>query len=456
MVAMRRLAVSLLRWLAESLVRLYYPRRTVEGAAHIPPSGPALYVANHPNGLLDPLVFRVCTGHPVRFLAKSTLWGNPFGRLAMDAFGCLPVYRQQDVRVDERGQTVTRNEETFARCRAELGAGAELALYPEGTSHSDPQLKPLKSGASRIALSAAAEAAAAPAEQNRRPLVLVPAGTWYEDKAIFRTGVHLILGPPIDLHQYLQTFGADQRQAIDQLTAEIRGRLNELVLQAETSDLLAGIARVASWTAADPQDDSPDRRRARTRELLEAYARLKETDPERLEQVAQEARRYARIIGRLGIRDPWAIEAPRLSFGDIALVLGRALVMLPVAAWGFITSWVPYRLAGVVSARMTRDEDVLSTIKMIVGATFLAVAWTVEAVAIGCTFGLGWGLGSVVMAPAAGYAALRLGETLRLVSEAVRHLGWRTRATTIRHLVDRRRRLADEVARALRAAGPAS
>lgn len=447
--AMRTLAVAVLRWLAEALVRLYYPRRSVEGAAHVPPVGPTLYVANHPNGLLDPLVFRVATRHPVRFLAKSTLWGNPFGRLAMDAFECLPVYRQQDVKTDERGQSVARNEETFARCRAELAAGAELALYPEGTSHSDPRLKPLKSGAARIALSAGAEAMARGSEH---PLpTLVPVGAHYEDKAVFRSGVHLVVGAPIDFRAHVHAFASDQRQAIDGLTNDIRARLDELVLQAETRELLAGIARVASWTAANPDDDSPERRVARTRELLAAYQRLQAKNPARLEEVAGNARRYARILERLGVRDPWALEAPRVSLLDIAWAVVRMTLMLPAALWGWLTSWVPYRLSGVLSARLTRDEDVLSTIKMIVGTTFLVAGWLIEAVVIGGIFGWAWGLVSALLAPFAGYAALRLTETLSEVSEAMRHLSWRRTRTSITHdLTIRRRRLAEEVASALR------
>jgi glycerol-3-phosphate O-acyltransferase/dihydroxyacetone phosphate acyltransferase len=444
----RTLLTGLLRWLAEALVRLYYPRRTVDGAVHVPTTGPAMYVANHPNGLLDALVLRVSLERPARFLAKNTLWGNPFGRLAMDAFECLPVYRQQDIAVDERGQTVQRNEESFARCRAALAAGSELALYPEGTSHSEPRLKPLKTGAARIALSAAT----AGPSGGRPALALVPVGSHYENSSVFRSGVHMVVGAPIDLTEHLTLFATDQRQAIDGLTDQIRDRLTELVLQAETRELLAGIARVASWTPESPDDDTPMRRHARTRELLDAYARLKTSAPERLEEITRAVRRYARVVERLGVRDPWAVETPRVTFTYIVVALGRAILMAPVAVWGFVCSWIPYRLSGAASQRMTRDEDVLSTIKMIMGAMFLVGFWIIEGVLIGSRLGFLWGLTSFVLAPAAGYASLRFGETINDMAEALRHVGWRRRAAMARRLDDRRRRLAQDVAQALRQA----
>ena len=95
---MRRLLLRLVRWLAEALVRLYYPARAVEGAERIPAGAPLVFVLNHPNGLLDPLLLRITLGVPARFLAKSTLFGNPSGRLAMDAFDTIPIYRAHEVK----------------------------------------------------------------------------------------------------------------------------------------------------------------------------------------------------------------------------------------------------------------------------------------------------------------------------------------------------------------------
>src|SRR3954471_993530 len=232
---MRRVLETIIRWLAEALVRLYYPQRSVEGAERLPREGPVVFVANHPNGLLDPLLVRVMTGRPARFLAKSTLFGNPLGRLAMGAFGSIPIYRAKEA----AGKDASRNEESFARCRAALADGEALALFPEGVSHSDPQMKPLKTGAARIALSSA---------EGAPGLRVLPVGLFYERKVLFRSRVLLVVGEALPMEPLLPGYRSDERATVDALTDDIRTRLDEVVLQAETRDLLTGVARVASWT----------------------------------------------------------------------------------------------------------------------------------------------------------------------------------------------------------------
>ena len=145
---------AFIRWFFETLVRLYYPGIAVEGRERVPTGRSLLFVANHPNALLDPLVLRVGLGLPVRFLGKSTLFKNPLSRLTMESFGGIPVYRPRDAAAG--GGDTSQNEKTFALCREALSRGEPMALFPEGTSHSDPELRPFKTGAARIALSARA------------------------------------------------------------------------------------------------------------------------------------------------------------------------------------------------------------------------------------------------------------------------------------------------------------
>jgi glycerol-3-phosphate O-acyltransferase / dihydroxyacetone phosphate acyltransferase len=448
--ATRRLLSAGFRALFLALVRLYYPGRSLLGAEKIPAQGPVVLVANHPNGLLDPLVLRLAVGRPVRFLAKATFFRNPFWRLAMETFESIPVYRAQDA-AEGAGDT-SQNERTFALAREALGAGQWLALFPEGMSHSDPSLRPVKTGAARIALGAAAELDVdlRPAHAPR-DVCIVPVGLAYADKAIFRSDLLLVVGRPIATRPYLAGFRADERAAVAALTEEIRQALDAVVLQAETTDLLEGVARVAAWTAADPLAAAdPERQRQRARALLEAYGRMRARDPARVEALVKAARDYARVLSHLGVSDPWALEVRAVARGRALWSVAKLLVTAPFAAVGFLLSYLPYRLAGTVAARYTQEEDVLGTAKLLLGTIFVGLAWVIEVAVAGWWLG-GWGaLALSILAPMGGYASLRLGELLAESREARRHLRLRRdRPAEVARLVARRQSLAHQVAEAL-------
>jgi glycerol-3-phosphate O-acyltransferase/dihydroxyacetone phosphate acyltransferase len=433
------------RRLGEALVRFYYPKRVVEGAERIPAGKPLVFLLNHPNGLLDPLVLRVATGRPARFLAKSTLFGNPLGRLGMDAFGSIPIYRARESGTAD----ASRNDESFARCRAELAAGGALALFPEGTSHSDPQLRPLKTGAARIALSAEAE------HDGRLGVTLVPVGLYYESKATFRSTVLLSIGEPIDVAPLLPEYRRDERATVGALTERIDARLDEVVIQAETRQIVEGIARVARWTSEAPDlatANAPDEaaaRHRRARELYAAYVRLRARDPARVEAIVADARLYRRTLERLGVRDPWALELTAVRPGAVAAAVARLLLAAPLAALGVVMGWIPYRFAGWIARRVTRDEDVLGTVKLFAGVVFLGAGWAVEATIAGLFLGPIWAAPTFLAGVASGYVALRFEEWLREAVEAARHVSLRAfRFRTAQGLVERRRALAETVARA--------
>ena len=437
---------ALLRWLGEALVRLYYPNRVVEGVERIPAGKPIVFVLNHPNGLLDPVLLRIAMQRPARFLAKSTLFGNPLGRLAMNAFGSIPIYRAHES--GARAGDASRNDESFAKCRAELAAGGSLALFPEGVSHSDPQLRPLKTGAARIALSAEAE------HDGKLGVTLVPAGLHYEQKATFRSSVLLVVGEPVEIAPLLADYRRDERATVTALTERINARLDEVVLQAETREIVEGIARVARWTAApgDPAADAndPGARHRRARELAAAYARMRARNPARVEAIVAEARHYRKTLWRLGVRDPWALELTSPRVGATLAAVARLAVASPFALVGTLMGWAPYRFAGWVAGKITRDQDVLGTAKLFAGATFLFLAWLAEAIVVGVLAGPIWAVPTFTLGVVSGYVALRFDELWREAAEAWRHVALRAfRFHTAQRLVERRRELADTVARAL-------
>src|ERR1044072_860787 len=169
-------------------LRVFFRRIEVVGREHVPREGPCLFVLNHPNALVDPAFLLCFAPRRTAFLAKSPLFPmrvvGPLSR-SMDS---IPVYRKQD----ESGDTAALNRQTFERAAELLRRGGTIAICPEGASHKEPYLLPLKSGAARIALGAVSAA-----EGGALDLKIVPAGLYYTAKTTFRSGALLYFGEPI-------------------------------------------------------------------------------------------------------------------------------------------------------------------------------------------------------------------------------------------------------------------
>jgi hypothetical protein len=153
------------------------------------------------------------------------------------------------------------------------------------------------------------------------------------------------------------------------------------------------------------------------------------------------------------VRNPWGLEIELIAPGRILAACAKVAVALPIAVAGAILGWLPYRLAGEIAPHITKDEDILGTVKLIAGAVFLFVAWAAEAIVAGVLFGPVWIAPVFIGAVAAGYVALLFKELAADTAEAVRHLWLRAfHFDTARRLGERRRALAEAVANALREA----
>src|SRR5205823_8154473 len=180
----------MLRSLLRMLIRIFFRRIEVTGVERVPLEGPVIFVLNHPNGLIDPAFLLCLAPRRVSFLAKAPLFRMPVIGFVVRAFKAIPVHRRQDA-----GGDLAKNAETFEAARGVLVRGGTIAVFPEGTSHSDPKLRPLKTGTARIALGAAA---ALPPHSN---LQIVPVGLYYRAKQTFRSAALLHFGSPFSVER---------------------------------------------------------------------------------------------------------------------------------------------------------------------------------------------------------------------------------------------------------------
>ena len=136
----RRIIVALLRL----AMRVYFRRVEVVGIENVPRASPVIFVLNHPNALVDPAFLLSLAPRRVSFLAKAPLFRMPVLSFLVRAMDSLPVYRRQD-----EGEDLSKNREMFVAARQLLARGGTIGICPEGVSHDEPRLRPIKTGAAR-------------------------------------------------------------------------------------------------------------------------------------------------------------------------------------------------------------------------------------------------------------------------------------------------------------------
>ncbi len=361
-------------------VRIFFRRIELLGMERVP-DGPVIFAVNHPNGLVDPLFLLCFARRPVSFLAKAPLFGYPVIGWFVRTFDTIPVYRKQD-------NTTGTNAETFSRAREVLQRGGSIAIFPEGTTHDDPRLRALKTGAARIALGADVEA-----------MTVVPTGIYYTAKHVFRSSALVLFGEPIHV-QPLAVKGEPPVAEVEQLTSAIDAGLDAVTLQADSHAALSLIARAEDIFTADDRQPLAEEFDLRRR-FIAGYHYLCARDPRRLEHLQQSIAQFESELrsARLDVHE----LRPRLD----ARRLFRLLVLLPLALLGAVVNYPTYRLIGFLAKRFAKGEgNVLATMKFLAALLLYPLTYLAIALWAGFRFGALYGLACAVALPLLGYLAL--------------------------------------------------
>ena len=352
-------------------VRIFFRRIELLGMERVP-DGPVVFAVAHPNALIDPLFLLCFAPRPVSFLAKAPLLRYPVIGWLARAFDTIPVYRKQD-------NTTGSNEETFSRAREVLQRGGSIAIFPEGTTHDDPRLRELKTGAARIALGADVPA-----------LTVVPTGIYYTDKHVFRSSALVLFGDPIVVQplrvvQPLAVKGEPPAEDVEQLTGAIDAGLDTVTLQADSHAALALIARAEDIFTGDDEQPLAEEFDLRRR-FIEGYHYLSARDPKRLEQLQQKIAQFESELRRAKL-DVHELK-PRVD----ALRLFRVIVLLPLAIAGAVLHYPTYRLIGFLAKRLAKGErSVMATMKFLAALllyplTYIAAAFFIGVYALALPF----------------------------------------------------------------------
>lgn len=359
-------------------LRIFFRRIEVEGAARVPANEPVIFAVNHPNGLVDPLFVLCYSERAVSFLAKAPLFRYPLIGWFVRNVDAIPVFRKQD-------NASGSHDETFAKSRDVLRNGGSIAIFPEGTTHDDPQLRELKTGAARIALSAGVG-----------EVLVVPTGIYYTAKHVFRSAALVVFGEPLRV----VSDGVTEPEEVDALTDAIDAGLDAVTLQADSHAALDLIARAEDIFAGGADQPLSEELLLRRR-FVEGYHYLRAKDPARLEKLEQAIVQFEAELRSARV-DVHALR-PRISIARVF----RVLVMLPLALIGAIVSYPTYRLIGFLVKRLSKGESaVTATMKFVGALLFYPLTYAAIAIVVGMRWGWLAGVITGLALPFVAYVAL--------------------------------------------------
>ena len=201
------------RWIAGIALHWFYSDIRVLGQRNVPPTGPIIVAANHPNALVDALVAGWILPRRLSITAKATLVENPVLAVLFRMLGIVPLRRLSDEQKKQLAGTLdpSRNQGAFHRVLEVLRDNGVVLIFPEGKSHNDPVLAPLRTGLARIALQARDD-------YGIKGVQILPLGLKFQSKGEPNSVVVAEFGEPVDVDQRVGV-------SVEQLTSEVEARL---------------------------------------------------------------------------------------------------------------------------------------------------------------------------------------------------------------------------------------
>jgi len=213
---------SVLRWINGIALHWFYSDIRITGRERIPASVPLLIAANHQNALVDSLIIAWVVPRRIAMTAKATLTENPLLALLFRILGVVPLRRVSDEAGKSNGSPAdrSRNTESFREILNLLERRRGVLIFPEGKSHNEVGLEPLKTGLARLALRARDE-------RFIKGVTILPIGLIFEDKGVPGTIVGARIGEPIEMDSWPTS---DHVALTNEIARRLRGVSEEAAL----------------------------------------------------------------------------------------------------------------------------------------------------------------------------------------------------------------------------------
>ncbi len=365
---------SLIHKISVLAIKLFFNQISIQNKQIVPNTSPIIFVANHPNFFMDPLIIGSYCPRQLYFFAKSTLFNSPLKKRILTRLNLVPVYRKIDDKENMGG-----NVNSFNKGYRILENNGAFLIFPEGISVGKRVLGKIKTGAARIGLEAELK------NDFALNIVIIPIGLSYSDQVRFRSNIMIRFGSPIELSKFEKEYKRNEVETVKKVTLIIEKSLNNLTNYYQTDqieDIVQGlelIYKMELMTELGMEVDNKNDDFIISKILTDAVQWYKDNEPALIIEFREKLNEYIDLLKQLDIRDEFLdpVRQEKRGWGKTKTIL-FLVIGWPLFIWGIITNYIPYILPRVLVEITNKDQSEEASWKLIYGFIFFVFYYAVS------------------------------------------------------------------------------
>lgn len=339
--------------------RLFYKRFLVLNK-HKELFGSTIYVSNHPNSFMDPILIGSLNHPIVHFMTRSDVfvwWLKPI----LWSAHMLPIFRQQDG-TDTKG----KNTDVFNKVNLSLKKGRNILIFGEGFTDDTPirGLKSVKKGPVRMGFGALE------AIGWSKKIYVSGIGVSYTDRNVIGSEFVLDNGPKICLNDYKEAYLANPSKVINEITRIVEKDMQDCIVYVAKParySLLEGIMQITrkGYNHANHDDRIPLIKRWEYSKNLANWINGNVTD-ESTEILAlqKDLDSYFNLEKRMKVQDRFVIAGQDPELVSTLNNWLYLILMWPFAIIGFIHGFIPYIASKKLTEKIMKRKVFWGSVKM--------------------------------------------------------------------------------------------
>lgn len=213
---MKKIWYLIFRFYIKIGVFFYTKKIKSVGKENIPKKGAVLFVVNHPNGLIDPLMVTTNTPRITHYLVRAASFKKPIIKKILTSLNLMPIYRIRD-----GVKELSKNNEVFNDCYEILNKQRALMIFPEGSHDRRRTIRTISKGFTRILFGAFEK-------YPNLKVTIIPVGVTYQNASQFSSKVAIHYGKPILANDFYNA--TEINNSVNALKKQVTSQLKELTV----------------------------------------------------------------------------------------------------------------------------------------------------------------------------------------------------------------------------------